>query len=710
MSEYRGPDSGDEVGQAPERSNVSKGKLKLVGSYLLGGTKISLSTLQAISAMVPVPWLGTAISAALQVITVAEAVSSNSSQSKDLQESTYSLTTVILAPLQGNDLSGIADELRIIRADTNFRHLSALPKAVLTSADIQGRIAECSTKLNWAMKIFESRLDDLQRHSEVLDAIRIMDNRLDVNTRIAQGNLLEQILKPADAQYDSHSRKAASSCFEGTCVALLQQICNWIYSQEPDQLRMMYLYGLAGMGKSTIAETIARHCAEGGNLGATFFFARDYTDRRDAVHVYPTIAYQLASLIPSFQDKLVRAVQANPGVYRSSLLAQLTKLIIEPFRDVVDAPSPLVFVFYALDECGDTSDAQELLKPLAHAIKRLPPRLRVRILMTSRPEVSLQMEFASSVTTAVSHVAELHNIEDHIVQTDIRLYLCDRMQTRLGVATDDDVRRLVKIAGNLFTVASTSVKFVEDSSSKSLKGRKAQLKVLLSAEDSYSDPKTSVKAVGSEMQKGRQPYRALDAMYLAILLDALPEEPDLDFESQLRSVLGVVVTLLDTLSPRAPETLLGLETDAVSEALEQLHPVVIVPNDDLDSTPFRLIHPWFPNFLTPSSRCTDARFFVDPAAQHAQLALICLNHMKNLLKRDMCNIGFLPTLNSEVKDLQVRLQSAVPPHLRYSCYHWASHLALSKSTGAAEAGIQEAVALELARALDTFVYKKLLYW
>ncbi|KAG8987834.1 hypothetical protein FRB93_004390 [Tulasnella sp. JGI-2019a] len=101
MSEYRGPDSGDEVGQAPERSNVSKGKLKLVGSYLLGGTKISLSTLQAISAMVPVPWLGTAISAALQVITVAEAVSSNSSQSKDLQESTYSLTTVILAPLQG---------------------------------------------------------------------------------------------------------------------------------------------------------------------------------------------------------------------------------------------------------------------------------------------------------------------------------------------------------------------------------------------------------------------------------------------------------------------------------------------------------------------------------------------------------------------------------------------------------------------------------
>ncbi|KAG8987837.1 hypothetical protein FRB94_009684 [Tulasnella sp. JGI-2019a] len=532
----------------------------------------------------------------------------------------------------------------------------------------------------------------------------------DLRHSVAQGNLLEQTLKPADALYDSHSRKAASSCFEGTRVALLQQICSWIYSQDPDQLCMMYLYGLAGTGKSTIAETIARYCAEAGNLGATFFFARDYTDRRDAVHVYPTIAYQLASLIPSFQDKLVKAVQANPGVYRSGLLVQLTKLIIEPLRDALDVPSPLVFVFDALDECGDTSDAQELLKLLAFAIKQLPPRLRIRFFMTSRPEVSLQMEFASSVTTAVSHVAELHNIEDHIVQADIELYLCDRMQTRLGVATNDDIQRLVKMAGNLFIVASTAVKFVEDSSLKSLKGRKAQLKVLLSAEDTYSDPKASVKVVGSEMQKGRQPYRVLDAMYLAILLGALPEEPDPDFESQLRSVLGAVVTLFDTLPPRALETLLGLETDAASDALEQLHSVVIVPDYDLDSTPLRLIHPSFPNFLTTSSRCTDARFFVDPATQHSQLALMCLNHMNNLLNRDMCDVGFLPALNSEVVDLQARLQSAVPLHLRYSCCHWSSHLALSKPRGETEGVVHRAFAPELARALDTFVCTKLLCW
>ncbi|KAG8994726.1 hypothetical protein FRB94_009681 [Tulasnella sp. JGI-2019a] len=201
-----GLDSGADVDQPTQ---MGKGKLKSVGSYLLDGTKIFLNTLQAISALIHVPWLGPAISAALQVITVAESVSSNSSQSKDLQERTYSLMIVILTSLQGKseeelpqdtlktsvdrlarDLSGIAAELRVIRADANFRSLSAFTKAVLTSADIQERIAECSAKLDWAMKVFQvkshiqSRLNDLQRHGEVLNAVRIIVDRLDHNTRL----------------------------------------------------------------------------------------------------------------------------------------------------------------------------------------------------------------------------------------------------------------------------------------------------------------------------------------------------------------------------------------------------------------------------------------------------------------------------------------------------------------------------------------------
>ncbi|KAG8872200.1 hypothetical protein FRB97_007887, partial [Tulasnella sp. 331] len=185
----------------------SKTAIKSIRSYLLGGTKISLNTLSAISAVVPVPWLQSVVGAAIQVITVAEAIASNSDAAKDLQERAYGLMIVIITPLQGKsdkdlsegnlqndlgrlavELSGIADELRILRADTGFRHLSSFPKAILTYSDIQGRIAGCSAKLEWAMKVFQlaaadkhllqvesqiqSRLDDLQRHGQLLDAIR----------------------------------------------------------------------------------------------------------------------------------------------------------------------------------------------------------------------------------------------------------------------------------------------------------------------------------------------------------------------------------------------------------------------------------------------------------------------------------------------------------------------------------------------------------
>ncbi|KAG8987840.1 hypothetical protein FRB93_004396, partial [Tulasnella sp. JGI-2019a] len=408
---------------------------------------------------------------------------------------------------------------------------------------------------------------------------------------------------------------------------------------------------------------------------------------------------------------LVKAVEANPGVYRSGLLEQLKKLIIEPLRDAIDAPSPLVFVFDALDECGDASDAQELLKLLAFAMKQLPSRLRIRVFITSRPEASLQTAFSSFITRTVSHVAELHNIEDHIVQADIRLYLRAHLRVPQKIATDDEIERLVKMARTLFIVASTVVKFVEDSFYTGLKERKGRLKVLLSAEDSYAAPRMCTKNVGlEEMEGGPPPYRALDAMYLAILSKALPEERNPYLEGRLRSVLGAVVTLFDMITPATLEALLGLETDTASGTLQRLHSVITVPEHAPDSTPLRLIHPSFPNFLTTSSRCTDTRFFVDSAAQHSRLALICLNHMNKLLERDICNIGFLPTLNSEVKDLEARLQNAVPLHLRYSCYHWASHLALSKPGGAVKAEVDKAVASELAHALNTFVCTKLLCW
>ncbi|KAG8840104.1 hypothetical protein FRB96_009626, partial [Tulasnella sp. 330] len=70
-------------------------------------------------------------------------------------------------------------------------------------------------------------------------------------------NLLEQNLKPAQAHYDSFSREAVVDYLERTRVAILQNIRKWIFNTEMTELQIFSLYTLAGMGKSTIAQTIA---------------------------------------------------------------------------------------------------------------------------------------------------------------------------------------------------------------------------------------------------------------------------------------------------------------------------------------------------------------------------------------------------------------------------------------------------------------------
>jgi hypothetical protein len=54
-------------------------------------------------------------------------------------------------------------------------------------------------------------------------------------------------------------------------VGLLEEICDWVDSEDE---RCIWLNGLAGTGKSTIARTVARRYFEQKRLGASFFFSR----------------------------------------------------------------------------------------------------------------------------------------------------------------------------------------------------------------------------------------------------------------------------------------------------------------------------------------------------------------------------------------------------------------------------------------------------
>ncbi len=65
---------------------------------------------------------------------------------------------------------------------------------------------------------------------------------------------------------------------------------------------------MAGTGKSTISRTIARHFADQGRLGASFFFSRGQGDLGHAEKFFTTIALQIAHALPTLKRHICEAV------------------------------------------------------------------------------------------------------------------------------------------------------------------------------------------------------------------------------------------------------------------------------------------------------------------------------------------------------------------------------------------------------------------
>lgn len=61
------------------------------------------------------------------------------------------------------------------------------------------------------------------------------------------------------------------SCLKGTRVKLLNEIASWIADDDPGLAPIYILDGVAGIGKSTIAKTVAEFAAGINVLGASFF-------------------------------------------------------------------------------------------------------------------------------------------------------------------------------------------------------------------------------------------------------------------------------------------------------------------------------------------------------------------------------------------------------------------------------------------------------
>ena len=178
-----------------------------------------------------------------------------------------------------------------------------------------------------------------------------------------------------------------------------------------------WLNGLAGTGKSTIAQTIAERIFADGRLGASFFCSRDFEDRRSLRYIFPTLAFQLAHKYPEFRSTLIPLLRSNPDIGYESLFNQMRMLIVEPFSPLCIST---VVVIDALDECVDEEPQSAILSVMGRLVEGIP---NVKFLITGRPEPRIQSGFRLSLLRPLTDVFVLHEVEPSVINMDIRLFL-----------------------------------------------------------------------------------------------------------------------------------------------------------------------------------------------------------------------------------------------------------------------------------------------
>ena len=450
-----------------------------------------------------------------------------------------------------------------------------------------------------------------------------------------------------------HQAAHHDTCLRGTRAPVLDTITGW--AKDPQDRHVFWLSGLAGTGKSTIAQTFAETVAKDGTLGASFFCSRDYLDRKELKSIFPTLSYQLACRYPAFRNQIIQAIKRDPSVARNSLMSQLEDLIVNPLSSTEIS---CVIVVDALDECVDDQPASAMLSVLARFVEQLPS---VKFFITGRPEPRIRTGFRLPLLEPFTQTFLLHEVKPSSVDEDIRLYLQEKLTAVAKRRSDfdqtnpwpcdEDLTALTKKSSGLFIFASTLTKFIESEHHEP--GERLQLIVTLP---------------DSTVHEGRA---GIDLLYTQVLMRAFSDVKEVAMFENLRRVLGAVILAFNPLSRAQIAKILNIKPSTITTILRHLHSVLLIPNEDFKE--IRVFHKSFPDFMQDPDRCPGFNFLIDSPAHHADMALGCLRLLGNLLNPNPCDLPDF-VMNLDIADVPELLEGKVGGALRYACSYWAMHV------------------------------------
>lgn len=499
----------------------------------------------------------------------------------------------------------------------------------------------------------------VERERRILDILKpAIDHMARTINRIDHDSILDKLPVATEARFDSFSDRDEVQCLQGTRTQLLQQIMEWAMSLS--QKSIFWLKGMAGTGKSTISRTVARSLKDTNHLGASFFFKRGEGDRGNAKRFFPTLTRQLMLQMSDLRPGVQKALDHDPDIASKSLREQFEKLLLRPLLDLDQLgrqPQIAVIVIDALDECEHDQDVQNIIHLLA--LLQTAKSVRLRIFLTSRPELPISLGFSEIADHAYQDLA-LHEIPEEMTEHDIHLFLQHwfaKIKHDRNISKDwpgdDVIQKLVSMSVPLFISAATVCRYIENGKWES----KLRLKELLTDQARY--------------------VSRMDKTYLPILTRLLDDQESDESEQQqlmqeFQDIVGVIILLAIPLSINALSLFLGMGADQISNRLDSFRSVLSIP-DDRDQ-PVRILHLSFRDFLVRSS----SKFFVDERKKHKEIAEFCLKMMQSRLQRDICDLVGPGTRRADIDPQHIR--QSLSPEVQYACRYWINHFKQSQSS------------------------------
>ena len=483
-----------------------------------------------------------------------------------------------------------------------------------------------------------------------------------------------------NASYDTRQtpdKEEPQGCMAGTREQILAELEEWAIDDTAP--KVCWLNGMAGTGKTSIAHTISERLDEKQMLGASFFCSRSASQEvRDASLIIPTIAVKLSQASPPLRSVMVQTIEKEPDVASMRTLSkQFRLLLVEPIQRAL-GPSVKTYKFVvidALDECTNLGTVEKLVQ----SVVDYTPDLPLKFLISSRETTKFMNAFHHNPAHQPKILA-LHSVERTVVQKDIKLYLqsslsdiVQRSSQPVPWPLPNEFEILLERADRLFIYAATVVRFLgEDDGDFGM--RLAHI---------------------TRLTPARMDTGIIDSLYNDVMEKAfhsrlLPGEVSLR-----REIVSAVIFLLIPLSMNTIVSLLRVASSQPRTHLAPFRSVIHVPT--ADTSPVTNFHASFPDFIVDPARCQ--KHHLDVSEGHQKLAVKCLQWLNQTLKRNICNLDTNMTLSP------IHEPNDIPEALRYSCLHWASHLA-----HALDGTLAQTAVTELRDLVSEFVNNHLLHW